>query len=115
MLHRPLIQALEAFGAQPPHQRPLLGTVASILGAPAGRQLATLRGGDADPDAAQALLSLLGCCLRQACHWRQVAAAAELERVLQLGLPLAVANAACHHRVRPRAGGAVGGGEGGAG
>lgn len=100
MLHRPLIQAIEAFGAQPPYQQPLLGTVASILGAPAARQLAALRGGDADPEAAQALLSLLGCCLRQACHCRQVTAAAELERVLQLGLPLAVANAACHHKAR---------------
>lgn len=100
-LHRPLIQAVEAFGAQPPYQQPLLGTVGSILGAPAGRQLAALRGGDADPEAAQALLSLLGCCLRQACQWRQVAAAAELEGVLQLGLPLAVANTACHHKVGP--------------
>ncbi|KAL4458064.1 hypothetical protein ABPG75_012929 [Micractinium tetrahymenae] len=98
VLSRPLIQAIEAYGAQPPYQQPLLGTVRAVLGAPAGRQLAALRGGDADPEAAQALLSLLGCCLRQACQWRQVAAAAELETVLRLGLPLAVANTACHHK-----------------
>ena len=94
------MQALQAYGSHPQYQQPLLATVSAILAAPPARQLAALRGGDADPEAAQALLSLLGCCLRQACQWHQVgaAAAAEVEAVLRLGLPLCVGNAACHHK-----------------
>lgn len=93
-----MILALETYGSAAQFQQPLLATVAAILAAPAARQLATIRGGDADPDTAQALLSLLGCCLRQAASWRAVAQPAAVEAVLQLGLPLAVANAACNHR-----------------
>ena len=100
VLHRPLIQAIERYGPLLPYQQPLLSTVASILSAPQAQQLALLRGGDADPEAAQAALALLGCCLRQAGRWRQAAAPqpAAVEALLRLGLPLAVANAACHHR-----------------
>lgn len=100
VLSRPLIQALETYGGAEEYQQSLLGTVAAILSEPPARQLAALRGGDADPEAAQALLSLLGCCLRQATRWRKVAppAAGAMEAVLALGLPLAAANTACHHR-----------------
>lgn len=100
MLSRPLIQALETYGGTERFQQPLLSTVAAILAAPPAQQLAALRGGDGNPEAAQALLSLLGCALRQAAQWRAVAppAAAAVEAVLRLGLPLAAANAACHHR-----------------
>ena len=100
MLNRPLIQALETYSNQPPYQQPLLASVTGVMGAPGGRQLAALRGGDADPAAAAALLSLLGCCLRQACQWRQLGASCseQVEALLTLGLPLAVGNAACYHK-----------------
>lgn len=97
-LSRPLILALEAYGGQAAYQGALLSTVAAMLAAPPARQLAAPRGGDTDPEAAQALLSLLGCCLRQAAGWRAVAQPAAVEAVLQWGLPLAAANTACHHR-----------------
>ena len=97
-LSRPLILALEAYGGQAAYQGALLSRVAAILAAPPARQLAAPRGGDADPEAAQALLSLLGCCLRQAAGWRAVPQPAAVEAVLRWGLPLAAANTACHHR-----------------
>lgn len=92
------MQAVEIYGSLPHLQQPLLSTAAAVLAAPQARQLAGARGGDADPEAAEALLSLLACCCRQACQWHVVAQPAAMEAVLQLGLPLAVACAACNNR-----------------
>ncbi len=97
-LGRPLLQALELYGGKDGFQQPLLATVAAILAQPPARQLAAVRGGDADPEAAQALLSLLSCCARLARQWRSVSAPAAVEAVLSLGLPLAAGNTACNHR-----------------
>ncbi|KAI3435522.1 hypothetical protein D9Q98_001588 [Chlorella vulgaris] len=99
-LLRPVMKAVEAYGQLPQYQVPLLRLSRSVLSAPHAQQLAALRGGDADPSAAQALLALLTCCLRQGCQWRQVVPGAEqeLQALLRVGLPLAAANAASHHR-----------------
>ena len=109
MLHRPLCSAIERFGSEPLHQQVLLAAVGALLASPQSQALAALRGGDADPDAAQALLGVVACCLRQACQWRLVPEPGAVEPLLRLGLPLAAANAGCHHReTSQRAVGALG-------
>ena len=97
-LSRPLMQALDLYGASDGCQQPLLATIATILAQPRACQLAAVRGGDADPEAAQALLSVLGCCVRQARQWQSIPAPAAIEAVLHWGLPLAASNTGCNHR-----------------
>jgi hypothetical protein len=99
-LLRPLCQALDAYGAQPHLQPPLLRSAAAALEAGAARGLGAPRGGDADPEAAAALLALLAACLRAARRWRQLDAATgdELLRLLGWGVPLAAAGAGSHQR-----------------
>eukprot|EP00887_Chlorella_sp_A99_P001509 scaffold8.g1509.t1 len=99
-LHHPICVAVEAYGTQPALQAPLLGTAAAVMGAPQAAPLAALRGGDACPTLATALLSLMACCLRGAARWREAepAVAEALVSLVEGGLPLAVANVACNHR-----------------
>jgi hypothetical protein len=48
-----LCRAVETYGGQARYQQPLLGMLSALLATPQAQALSGLRGGDADPEAAQ--------------------------------------------------------------
>lgn len=52
-LGQALCRAVEAYGGQLRYQGPLLGMLGALLATPQAQAMAGLRGGDADPEAAQ--------------------------------------------------------------
>ena len=52
-LGQALCRAVEAYGSQPRYQQPLLGMLSCLLSMPPAQAVAGMRGGDADPEAAQ--------------------------------------------------------------
>jgi hypothetical protein len=100
VLHRVLVAAAERYGEQPALQPTLLATLGAVLDAPPARPFLQLRGGDADPPLALALLSVATCGLREAARWRAVPPPAQAAALAlaELALRLAAACAPCTHR-----------------